>query len=97
MSDPVVCATQTVCDGLVVRWHRTLKGEPVVSASRNAVMVHGSVTVDDDLKLWILAAEDARELIRAGRLDEVRSLATHAYAGLFSVDLVPVERAEAAP
>jgi hypothetical protein len=87
---PVISATHTIGDGLVVRWRHTTEGEAVVSASRNGVMIHGSVFVSDELKQWIADAEHARELIRAGREDEAKALATHKYDRPFFGDLVPI-------
>lgn len=92
---PVISATHTIGDGLVVRWRRTAEGETVVSASRSAVMIHGTVTVDDDtLRQWIADAEHARELLRSGRTAEARALATHEYD---RGSLVPVKCAKAEP
>jgi len=90
MNEPVISATHTIGDGLVVRWRYTTEGGAVVSASRNAVMVHGTVTVTDELLQWIGAAQYARDLIRAGHLDEVKAMATHEYDRAFFGDLVPV-------
>lgn len=89
MNEPVISATHTIGDGLVVRWRYSPEGPAVLSASRNAVMIHGTVIVTDEFLQWVGAAQYARDLIRSGREDEVKAMATHEYDRAFFGDLVP--------
>lgn len=92
MTAPVICADQTIGDGLVTRWRFSTDGPAALSASRSPAMVHGSVSVDDDLRLRMTGAPRGRKALRAGRDGEARALATHEYDRAFFGDLVPVAR-----
>ena len=92
----VVTVTPTISDGVVVRWHMSLGaaggGYPVLSASRNAVIVHEATLRSD------AAHEALRQLldhafavqVRIRRGDDVRDLATHERRGLTG-PMVPVD------
>lgn len=90
---PVITADYTVCDGLVIRWRRRVQSEPVLSASRHSVMIHGSVILDSDLKRWITDAEHARDALTAGREGEARAMATHRWTRMLGGDLAPIKAA----
>lgn len=94
MSAPVVTATHTIMDGLVLRWYASLAaaeygGRECLSASRNGVMIHGNVYLHDLPDEWVEAARRAHELLRAGKDAEARKLATHEAKG-FTGDLVAI-------
>ena len=94
----VVVATQTIMDGLVLRWYRNLPSAEfghsyaVVSASRNGVLVTGSVYLHEIPAGWISGAERARELMRDGQVDGAREFATHEHARAFGGELREVSR-----
>jgi hypothetical protein len=90
MGTPVIVATETPANGLVVRWRRGTEDFALLSASRYGVEIHGPAHVDDDLKQWITDAERAHEDLKAGRRAEARALATHESDPKFG-DLVPVK------
>jgi hypothetical protein len=88
---PVITVTPTVMDGTVVRWYTgelaAEQGRPLVSASRNGVMIHGDVYIHDLPTSWLEAAQDAHVRIRAGQ--DVGGLATHRHP-FGSRELIPV-------
>lgn len=92
--DAVVVVTHTVGDGTVVRWYRTLAAaechQVLVSASRNGVMIHGSVYLHDIPQHWLAAAEVAR--VRLTRGQDVTHFATHRHDRFLNGPLVPVDR-----
>lgn len=97
MADYVVTVTPTIGDGTVVRWHENVGDAlavcPFVSASRNAVVVHGSTLRTDgeheELRRVLDHAFAVRSRIMRG--DDVRDLATHERHG-FGAPLAPVQR-----
>ena len=75
----VVTVTPTVMDGTVVRWYETereaLHREPMISASRNGVLVTGFL---HEVPAEVLAAATAAfEALRADRNADLSHLATH--------------------
>lgn len=99
MADPVVTVNATIMDGQVARWYRTVADaqnmSPVLSASRNGVMVHASYLtgIPDE---WVAAAKAAHRELVASRSADVRRLATHRNEGFGNGPLVPVSPAESA-
>lgn len=97
MSDYIVIITPTICDGTVVRWYTSetaaRRGQEIVSASRNAVMVNASVVSRSDadaLRHVMDEAVHTMALIRQGV--NVRYLATHTQR-LGSNEPIPVQPA----
>lgn len=92
---PVVIATPTVMDGLVLRWFRdedaAAYGSEVLSASRNGVMIHGDQYLHDLPEQWVSDAKHATEAIRAGHEAEARALVTH-QRGYGIRSIVPVSQ-----
>jgi len=90
---PVVVATPTVMDGLVLRWYRAAddweRSTETISASRNGVSIHCAYLhqVPDR---WLEAAQEAHRLMDAGRYAQARRLATHEPTPLFGGELRPV-------
>ena len=91
---PVITMTSTVMSGTVVRWHRSLSAaenvSPVLSASRDGVMIHGDQFLARIPQEWVDAANQAHRDLAAGR--DVRDLATHSHRG-FMGPLEPVAHA----
>jgi hypothetical protein len=84
--DVIVTVTNTVMDGLVVRWYRSesaeRRGVEFMSASRNGVMVGCYLhEVHSDL---LAAAKAAYRDLSHGIETDVRALATHKRNGPFS-------------
>jgi hypothetical protein len=93
---PVVTVTATIMDGTVARWYRHPDAtRPVLSASRNGVMIHGDVFIHDLPTAWCEAAQDAHTRLRADRRADLSDLATHRRRGM-SGPLEPVRRPEQA-
>lgn len=88
---PVITAAQTVMDGLVVRWRVSVAGPALLSASRDHVMIHGTVDLAT-IEPWLDDARRAHEALAHGRREEVAALATHEHGRTFGGDLVPIER-----
>jgi hypothetical protein len=95
---PVVTVTPTIMGGTVARWYRDERsaenGRPVLSASRDGVMVHGEVYVASDRGHWHLpgewidSAREAHAALTADRRAYLGHLATHTHP--FFGPLVPV-------
>jgi hypothetical protein len=89
---PVVVATPTVMDGMVVRWYRSMaaaeRHQESVSASRHRVSVH-----DDDYQTlppeWALLATDVHRQLARDPGANVDHVVTHRQ-GLIQGQLVPV-------
>jgi hypothetical protein len=94
---PVVTADPTVGNGLVIRWRHSTEDRAVLSASRDGVMIHGGVFINNVIRQWIFDAERACEAIRAGREDDAKAMATHEWDRAFCGDLVPVVREASTP
>lgn len=92
---PVITVTATIMSGAVVRWHQTLSAaenhRPVLSASREGVMTHNDVYLNEIPPDWIAAATQAYETLRRNPRADVRHLATHVNRGPSNGPLVPVE------
>lgn len=89
----IVTVTPTLQAGTVVRWYDTEnaedRGEPIVTASRNGVRVHGYL---HDTPVAVLAtAHSAWHVLRADNDADLNHLATHRRRGILG-PLVPVER-----
>jgi hypothetical protein len=88
----VVTGVQTMMDGLVLRWYRTVREAEELtaklSASRNGVMIHGSVYLHDLPDEWLEEAQRAHELLKAAKRDAAMALATHRPRSLFGSKLV---------
>jgi hypothetical protein len=87
-TEPVVTVTPTIQSGTVVRWYYStaseeINGRPVLSASREGVMIHGDVFWHDIPREWLNRAIDAHEMLNLsnGKRD-VSHLATHSRRGL---------------
>lgn len=88
---PVITATPTIMDGLVVCWRASVHGPSLLSASRDHLMIHGTVDLAT-IAPWLDDARRVHEALKAGRGDEAAALATHEYDRPFGHDLVPIER-----
>ena len=92
----VVTVSPTIMDGLVVRWHRTLDdaehARPIISASRNAVVIHEKGLPPAVLAEVMPLAERAGHDLGMGRPEAVRGLANYERRGLFG-PLVPIKSA----
>lgn len=92
LAGPVITVTPTIMDGTVVRWYTGAlaaeQSRPLLSASRQGVMIHGDVLIADLPASWIEAAQDAHGRIAAGYA--VSHLATHRKP-LGSRELIPVD------
>jgi hypothetical protein len=66
--------------GLVLSWRVTTAGPALLSASRDHVMVHGTVDLAT-IEPWLDDARRAHEALKAGRPEEAATLATHEYHG----------------
>jgi hypothetical protein len=81
---PVVMVFPTIMDGTVVRWYRTVAAaenhRPVLSASRNGVMVHAEylTSIPD---AWVDSAKTTYMRLERDRNADVRHLATHRNQG----------------
>lgn len=97
----VVTVTPTIMDGTVVRWYRSIepamadatlavaRGE-LLSASRDGVLVRCYLhEVPDDV---LRAAREAYQQLKRDRNADLRHLATHRRARLFSGELVEVSQ-----
>jgi hypothetical protein len=64
--DPVVTVTPTIQSGTVVRWYRSTgdNERPVLSASREGVMIHGDVFWHAIPREWLNDAKDAHAMLR---------------------------------
>jgi hypothetical protein len=84
-TEPIVTVTPTIQSGTVVRWYYSTgdNERPVLSASREGVMIHGDVFWHDIPREWLNAAKDAHEMLGLtnGKRD-VSHLATHSRRGL---------------
>jgi hypothetical protein len=95
MSNPVVVATPTVMDGMVVRWYRSMAAaedhRASLSASSRRVSVH-----DDDYQTlpqeWVRLAMDVHHQLARDPKANVEHVATHR-AHLGRRELTPI-RAE---
>jgi hypothetical protein len=90
---PVVVATPTTMDCLVLRWYHTAdawqwQGE-VCSASRNGVSIHCEYLHQVPAG-WLDAAQEAHRLMAAGRTAQAKSMASHEPTRLFGGDLEPI-------
>lgn len=87
----IVTVTPTVMSGTVVRFYEDEGaekfGSPHVSASRDKVLVHGTVEVNAWLFDAIAGAQEAHERIKNG--GDVEDLATHR-RGILAGRLLPV-------
>ncbi len=94
----IVIVTPTIQDGTVVRWYRNeweAENRSVqISASRNAVKIHGTLEVDDWFDEVVPQARQAHEVLRQNHDADMNHLATHRRNGLVG-PLVPVEHAKA--
>lgn len=97
MSDPVITVTHTIMDGQVARWYRSVDAathhSPVLSASRNGVMVHAEYLTNVPQE-WVDAATAAYRELATDRNADVRSLATHRNRGVMNGPLEPVPTKE---
>lgn len=95
----VVTVTPTIMSGTVVRWYPNEAAEashgPHVSASRDAVMIHGTLTFPPDDDGWfraaLAAAHDAYQTLLADPKADMSHLATHRRR-LFDRELTPIVR-----
>jgi hypothetical protein len=90
---PVVVATPTIMDGVVLRWYHTAdawkwQGE-VCSASRNGVSIHCEYLHEVPAG-WLEDAQEAHRLMEAGRDDQAREMATHRPTRLLGGELEPI-------
>jgi len=90
---PVIVATATVMDGLVLRWYRTTDDwndrTAAVSASRNGVCIH-TVYLHQVPPGWLEDANRAWQLIASGRVAQARrEMATHEPTRLIGGELRP--------
>ena len=94
----MVTVTATIMSGTVVRWHRNLTSaelhRPMLSASREGVMTHNDVYLNEIPPHWMAAAMEAYELLRRDPRADVRHLATHVHRGPSNGPLVPIEEAD---
>ncbi|MEU6781494.1 hypothetical protein ABZ912_20000 [Nonomuraea angiospora] len=94
--DPVITVTATVMSGTVVRWHESLQAaenhRPVLSASREGVMTHNDVYLNEIPSEWISAAMQAYEKLRRAPRADMKHLATHRHSVVANGPLVPVEK-----
>jgi hypothetical protein len=84
-AEPVITVTPMIVAGTVVRWyHSTDDNErPVLSASREGVMIHGDVFWHDIPREWLNRAKDAHEMLKlSGGKRDVGHFATHKRRGL---------------
>lgn len=83
--DPVITVTPTIQSGTVVRWYRSTDDNerPVLSASREGVMIHGDVFWHDIPREWLNRATAAHEMLKLsnGKRD-LNYFATHKRRGL---------------
>lgn len=90
----VVTVTATVMSGTVVRWHRDLyaaeEHRPVLSASRDGVLIESGVYLHTLPPEWLAAATAAYEALKRDRGADMSALATHRRAAMFGA-LEPVE------
>lgn len=92
----IVIATQTIMDGLVVRWYPSERaaenGSESMSVSREGIRVYTHLhEVPDDA---MASAKWAHEQLAAGRVrEEVRALATHRHRYLVGREIEPIPKA----
>lgn len=89
----VITVTATVMSGTVVRWFRELRdaehNRPVLSASRDGVLIADGVYLHTLPAEWLAAAAAAYEQLRRDRGADMSGLATHRRAAMFG-QLEPV-------
>jgi hypothetical protein len=91
---PVVVATPTATDGLVLRWYRDeaawKRSAELCSASRNGVSIYAEYLHEVPVG-WLEAAQEAHRLMEAGRYDQAReTVATHRPTRLLGGELEPI-------
>lgn len=82
---PVITVTPTIMSGTVVCWYRNLAAanqhQPIVSASRDGVMIHGDQWLRD-VEPFLEAASEAYRVLGPFPDADLRHLATHRSKGL---------------
>jgi len=92
----MICTvTPTIMDGLVVKWWRSVEhaeygSPPLVSASRNGVMVDGYLHEVPDPVMH--KAISAYMMLKRDEVAAVKAMATHRFSGPFKTGAVmPIE------
>ncbi len=92
-TDLIVIAYPTVMDGLVLRWYRTLAAvdnhREFMSVSRNGCEIYCSAS--DVPPSAAAVAANALELLRWGKVEDARALATHRFTRFMGRDVKLIE------
>lgn len=94
MSEPIVIAFPTIMDGLVLRWYRSEDDieffrDEFMSVSRNGCEIYCSAS--EVPRAAAALAANALELLRWGKDEDARKLATHRFTRFMGRDVELIE------